>query len=77
MKTETFNSTAGWWSGRKRKTQSQRNFKTVFLNNSPVADIISDHGVYDDGWLVQQRVPRQTEKPQMESECRTLGNLTL
>lgn len=59
------------------EAQSQTIFETFFLNNSPAADIISNHGVYDDGRMVQQLFPGQTENPQTESECQTLANLAL
>lgn len=49
----------------------------LFLSDSPIADIISDHGIYDDGRIVQQLVPRQAEKPQIESECQAFGKLIL
>lgn len=61
------------WSGEEKKGDP-RIFKIFFLHNSPAADIISNHGVYDDGWMVQQLVPRQTEKPEIESEWQTLRN---
>lgn len=58
----------GEWSGEEVEAQTRTIFETFFLRNSPAADIISNHGVYDDGWMVQQLFPGQTENPQTESE---------
>lgn len=70
-KRENFSSTVGHGNGVEWRRGgnllvgkwSERIFKTFFLSNSPFADIISNHGIYDNGWIVQQLVPRQTEKP--------------
>lgn len=82
LQVEKFSSTAGYcdggeWSGEEVEAQSQTIFETFFLSNSPATDIISNHGVYDDGWMVQQLFPGQTENPQTESERQTLANLAL
>lgn len=44
------------------KNIAPKNSENLLSQNSPIADVVSNHSIYDDGWVVQQLVPRQAEK---------------
>lgn len=44
------------------KNIAPKNSENLLSQNSPIADVVSNHSIFDDGWVVQQLVPRQAEK---------------
>lgn len=63
-----------WKEVQERKNLEPKNSESNFIpKNSPIADIIPNHSIYDNCWVVQQLVPRQAEKSWGKYECKILA----